>query len=739
MPTEKKYAAQFGGKEIEFSTGKLALQTNASVLAKLGGTEVLATIVMPETPREDIGYFPLMVEYEEKLYAAGKIKGSRFIKHEGRPTDEAILSARLVDRAVRPLFPSWLKNDVQIILTVLSFDKENDPDIVGMNAASAALTISNIPWMGPIAGIRVSMLDGAWVANTTYEQRKNSSLNIVVAGTDQKTLMIEADSKEEKEDVVFEGIEFAQKQFGSLISVFEKMKKEIGVEKIQKPEETSLEEDGSGIDYIKEANNFISERIAKALFSGGMETKISRKKSVKELLSLLDDHLKDLQVGKERRKKALSYAEKLVEKAITDSIIKEEKRVDGRALDEIRPLSFEVGLLSRTHGSGLFTRGETQILSVVTLDSPGSEQILDTLEENDTKKRYMHHYNFPPFSVGEASPLRGQGRREIGHGALAEKAIMPVLPEKEEFPYTIRVVSEVLGSNGSSSMGSVCGSTLALLDAGVPIKKNVAGIAMGLASDEEGNYKILTDLQDLEDGLGGMDFKVAGTRDGVTAIQMDTKTLGLTNEIVKETLSRAKVGRLEILDKLEKVISSPNNLSEYAPRIISIKINPSKIGEVIGSGGKVINEIIEVCGVQIDIEDDGTVCITSDSEEGSQRAKKWVEDLTHEVEAGEKYDGVVKRVMDFGAFVEILPGKEGMVHISKLAQGHVEKVEDVVKVGDKISVEVEEIDQQGRINLKVQGVDKPAGRPSQERRGGFSSSRPRGSGRGQDDRRRRSF
>ena len=421
-------------------------------------------------------------------------------------------------------------------------------------------------------------------------------------------------------------------------------------------------------------------------------------------------------------------AEVLAQRSVTEAILKSGKRVDGRGLDEIRPLEFEAGILARTHGSGLFSRGETQVLSVVTLDSPGKEQVLDTLEENDTKKRYMHHYNFPPFSVGEAGPLRGPGRRDIGHGALAEKALFPVLPSKEEFPYTIRVVSEVLGSNGSSSMASVCGSTLALLDAGVPIKKPVAGIAMGLASNESGSYKILTDLQDLEDGEGGMDFKVAGTRDGITAIQLDTKTAGLSNEIVKETLSRAKTARMQILDGIEKIIAKPNELSQYAPRITSMRVDVDKIRLVIGTGGKVINEIIDKTGVEIDIDDDGLVMITSQSADGAKEAKEWIERLTHEVKIGEKYEGVVTRIMDFGAFVEILPGKEGMAHISKLAAGHVDKVEDVCNVGDKLAVEVDEIDDQGRINLKVQGVEsRPrSARPpfaGNDRRGGFQRSR----------------
>jgi polyribonucleotide nucleotidyltransferase len=728
---EKKYEVEVGGKTMTFSTGILALQASGSILARLGGTEVLATVVMPEEPREDIGYFPLMVDFEEKLYAAGKIKGSRFIKHEGRPTDAAVLSARLVDRAIRPLFPKWLKNDVQVILTVLSFDKENDPDIVGMNAAIAALSISHVPWAGPIAGARASHVDGNWVLNPTYTEREVSDFNIDVAGTSNKTLMIEADAPESNEALAYEGVEFAQKHLGSLIDTFTKMQKEIGKEKVAEPAVEEIEEEGtSNIDYKKETEKFIDENIEKALFVGTKDTKISRKKAVKLLLEQLEDHLKELQVGKDKRKKANSFGWEIVESHVTQAIIKDDKRVDGRKLDEIRDLQFASGVLARTHGSGLFSRGETQVLSVVTLDSPGAEQILDTLEENDTKKRYIHHYNFPPYSVGEAGPLRGQSRRDIGHGALAEKALVRMLPDKESFPYTIRVVSEVLGSNGSSSMGSVCGSTMSLLDAGVPIKSNIAGIAMGLASDEEGNYKILTDLQDLEDGQGGMDFKVAGSRVGITAIQLDTKTDGLSNEIVKETLERAKTARLEILDKMEKVIKEPKELSEFAPRITSLKIDPEKIRIVIGSGGKTINEIIDTCGVEIDIDDEGLVMITAVKAEGAKQAIEWIERLTHDIEVGEKYDGKVVRIMDFGAFVELVPGKDGMVHISKLANGRVEKVEDVTKVGDTLKVEVDEIDDQGRINLRVQGVESA---PT-ERGGGDRRGAQRDRGRGGDNR-----
>jgi len=727
MTEEKKYTATIGDKEIVFSTGRLALQANASVLARLGGTEVLATVVMSSAPREDIGYFPLMVDYEEKLYAAGKIKGSRFVKHEGKPTDEAVLSGRMIDRSIRPLFPKWLKNDVQVILTVLSFDKENDPDMVGLNAAVAALTISDVPWDGPIAGIRVAHNEGAWIVNPSYEVRAQSEANIVVAGFPDKTLMIETDAREANEDMVYEGVLLAQKAFSPLIDLFKTMRDELGQEKYSLAEAKESEEDeeaepATTVDHLKEAKRFVEEHIGTSLFTGSKVSKSSRKQAVYDMLGELDEHLKELQLGKDKRKDARAVAEKAVEEAVTNAILNEDRRVDGRALTEIRPLKFDVGILARTHGSGLFSRGETQVLSVVTLDSPGAEQILDTLEEDDTKKRYIHHYNFPPFSVGEAGPLRGPGRRDIGHGALAEKALVPMLPSKEDFPYTVRVVSEVLGSNGSSSMASVCGSTLALLDAGVPIKKPVAGIAMGLASNEDGEYKILTDLQDLEDGAGGMDFKVAGTRDGVTAIQLDTKTKGLSNELIKETLARAKTARFEILDKIEELIPEPKELSEYAPRITSMHIEPDKIRVVIGSGGKTINEIIAETGVDIDIDDDGLVMITSASAEGALRAREWIERLTKDVEAGQEYKGKVTRIMDFGAFVEVLPGKEGLVHISKLSNERVEKVEDVVKVGDMVDVDVTEIDDMGRINLKMHGV---TGSPRPERGGGHGHGGPR--------------
>ena len=714
--SKKEYSVKAGEQTLTFSVGKLAQQANASVLARLGGTEVLATVVMSKEVRDDIDYFPLMVDYEEKLYAAGKIKGSRFVKTEGRPSDAAVLSARVVDRAIRPLFPKWIKNDVQVVLTVLSFDKENDPDVVSLNAAVAALMISDVPWEGPIAGLRIGYKDGGFNINPNYKQTLENGANLVFAGTDQKTLMLEADAHEIGESEVFEMIKHAQEQSQPILDLFNQMQKEIGQKKISEPiADKSLEDDSDNkVDYMAETEKFVKENIEKTLFAKELETKQSRKDAVGILLENLDEALREMQIGKEKRKSAIGYAKNLVEIEVTRAIIEEDRRVDGRGLDEVRPLDVEVGLLARTHGSGLFTRGETQVLSVATLDAPGSEQILDTLEEDDTKKRYFHHYNFPPFSVGEARPLRGPGRREVGHGALAEKALQPLIPAKEDFPYTIRVVSEVLGSNGSSSMGSVCGSSLALMNAGVPIQKTVAGVAMGLASTEDGKYKVLTDLQDLEDGPGGMDFKVAGTKDGITAIQLDTKTKGLTNQIVEETLTKAKKGRMDIISVMEGAIKEPAELSEFAPRITTLKVDTEKIGAIIGPSGKTINKIIEETGVEIDIDDDGLVMITSDSPDGAKKAEEWVKSLVHEVAVGEKYTGTVKRIMDFGAFVEILPGQEGMVHISKLANQRVEKVEDVVKLNDKVDVEVIEIDDMGRINLKIQGVE------------GSDQNRPRG-------------
>ncbi len=706
-----RYESEIAGKKLVIETGKLAQQATAAVTCQYGETVVLATVVMSD-PREGVDFFPLTVDYEERLYAAGKIKSSRFIKREGRATDEAILTGRLIDRSIRPLFPEGVRNEIQVIITVLAVDQENDPDIPAMIGASAALMISNIPWDGPLSGIRVGRIDNAWVLNPSYEDRGKSDLDLFVAGTGEKVLMIEAGASQVPEDVMFDAIRFSAQHNAAVCAFLDGIQKEIGAQKktvaelIKKVsnDDEEADEEISQSTWDK-ATKWLDEKVPQYLTADQKTTKASRKAAVALLKKDLDAYLKAEQVGKDKRKKIVEIVNGVSEKEITRAILEEGKRVDLRALDQIRPLSSEVGMLARTHGSGLFMRGETQVLTIATLGSPGDEQTLDGMEEVG-KKRYMHHYNFPPYSVGEAKPMRGPGRREVGHGALAEKALMPVMPTKEEFPYTIRVVSEVLGSNGSSSMGATCGSTLALMDAGVPIKAPIAGIAMGLASNEKGEYKVLTDLQDLEDGNGGMDFKVAGSRAGITAIQLDTKTKGLSLQIVEETLAKAKTARMQILDVMETAITAPRaDLSKYAPRIISLQINPDKIRDVIGPGGKIINEIIDATGVQIDIEQTGLVMITSTNEEGSARAVEWVKRLTREVKAGEIFDGKVTRIMDFGAFVEILPRTEGLVHISELAPRRVEKVTDVVKVGQAVTVKVVAIDEQNRINLSIKRVN----------------------------------
>lgn len=734
------FETQWGGKTLTIEVGKVAGQANGACTVRYGDTVVLGTAVLSERKREGIDFFPLMVDFEEKLSAAGIIKSSRFIKREGRPSDEAILSGRLIDRSIRPLFDDKIRNDVQVIVSSLSVDGENDPDVLGLIAASCALAISNIPWDGPIGGIRVGRIAseenpaGEWVINPTYAAREKSMLDVFVAGTPELVTMIEAGAKEATEEVMEEAIAFAQKHLRGALSLIEsvvaavgKKKKEFTVDLDNNPETAPSEEEKT----LTLSRAYLQSRIPVVLFGSPKRTKEERLAAVSTLKADLDAHLEEQQIAKEKRAFALSLIKKFVEEEVTRAITEKETRVDARSLTEIRPLSVEVAILPRTHGSALFSRGETQALSTVTLGSPGDVQLLEGIE-GSSKKHYMHHYNFPPYSVGETSPMRGPGRREIGHGALAEKALVPVLPPKDEFPYTIRIVSDVMSSNGSSSMASTCGSTLALMDAGVPIKKPVAGIAMGLATGKDGAYKILTDLQDLEDGKGGMDFKIAGTRDGITAIQMDTKTHGLTPEIIKKTLVQARQGRLQILDAMTVAIAAPRaELSQYAPRVETMHIDPEKIRVVIGPGGKMINEIIDKTGVDIDLEDDGTVFITSTSAEGMAKAKKWIEELTHVVKAGEVYDGKVTRLMDFGAFVEILPGQEGLVHISEMAWGHTNRVEDAVKVGDAVKVQVKEIDDMGRTNLSMRALmPKPEGFVEQPHSGFRGGDRPfRGGGR----------
>ncbi|MCK5466203.1 polyribonucleotide nucleotidyltransferase [Candidatus Parcubacteria bacterium] len=693
----KTFKKNLAGKEIIVETGKMANQANGSVTVQYGDTVVLATAVMSDNIREGINYFPLMVDYEERLYAAGKIKGSRFIKREGRPTDEAILSGRMVDRTIRPLFNGRIRNDIQVVLTILSVDQENDPDICSLIGASLALAISDIPWDGPIGAVRVAKIDGELIVNPTYEQRDKSSFDVIIAGKDDQINMIEGGGNEVAEDEVLEKIKFSQKCVKEIINFQKEIIAEIGKEK---KEAKLIEADKETEDAMRK---FLAEKLSRVVFA---ENKNEKQKESNQLREDLHKFIEE-KFGDDKTLKYIAdlVTDEEIDALVHKAILEENKRPDKRSVEEIRKISAQVGLLPRTHGSGLFNRGETQALTVATLGSPGDEQTLDSMEEDGTK-RFMHHYTFPSFSVGETGPMRGPGRREIGHGALAEKALQPLVPQdKEKFPYTIRLVSEILSSNGSSSMASVCGSSLALMDAGVFIPRPVAGIAMGLISDDNGNHKILTDIQGYEDHHGDMDFKVAGTEKGITAMQMDVKVAGITLEIVAEVLSKAKEARMKIIETMNEAISeSRADLSKYAPRITTMKINPEKIKDVIGPGGKMINEIIAETGVAIDIEDDGLVMITSKDAGEAKRAEDWIKDLTREIVAGEIFQGKVVRIMNFGAFVELLPGQDGLVHISELAPNRVEKVEDVVNLGDVIAVKVKEVDDQGRISLTHKGV-----------------------------------
>lgn len=706
---------EWGGRTLSVETGKLSLQANASCLVSYGETVILATATMSKNTRDGIDFFPLMVNFEEKLYAAGKIKGSRFIKREGRPSDEAVLSGRLVDRAIRPLFDQNMRNDVQVILTALSFDGEVDSQIPAMIAASMVLSLSSIPWNGPIGGVRIGKVDGQLKINPTIAERQTSSMDIVVAGTPDSVIMVEAGCKDVPEQEVIQAMKFGAVEMGVLIDFIKKVQAEGGQEKIDLNANK-----GENDLVLQEAEKMADELVASHVNDWIFDApKMDRRERV-ALINKFSDAIKEMLVSKETNetvmKIVLGRVKIYVEKYITEQILKKNQRLDGRAITDIRPLSAEVSLLPRTHGTGMFMRGDTQVLSVVTLGAPGDVQTVDTMEEDGTK-RYMHHYSDTPATYGETGPLRGPGNRAIGHGALAERALEPMLPPETDFPYAIRVVSEVLGSNGSSSMASVCGSTLALMDAGVPIQKPVAGIAMGLASDKSGQWKVITDLQDVEDGPGGMDFKIAGTSDGITAIQMDTKTEGLNWGIVEQTFAQSKEARVKILGFMSGVISAPRSeMSQYAPRIVTIKINPEKIRDVIGPGGKMINKIIAETGVSIDIEDDGRVFVTSSDAVGMEKAVKWVKELTHEVTAGEVYDGTVVRLEDFGAFVQVLPGQDGLVHVSEIAWTRTNSPSDVLHIGDVVKVVVKEIDNMGRINLSIkQLLPKPEGYVEQPR------------------------
>ncbi|HDQ22858.1 MAG TPA: polyribonucleotide nucleotidyltransferase [Candidatus Uhrbacteria bacterium] len=706
---------EIAGRKLVIETGKLANQANGSVTVSYGDTVVLATAVISNETREGLDFFPLTVEFEERFYAAGKIKGSRFIKREGRPTDEAILSGRMIDRAIRPLFDEQIRNEVQVILTILSYDGKNESSMVGLIAASAALAVSNIPWDGPIAGVEVGSNNGSFILNPTVEELASGQLHLSLAGTAEKIIMIEAQANEIPEDKMTEAITFGQQAFQDVVDLINEVVKKAGKEKLNildlLPQETE-ESLKAKEDVLKVVAEFITEKVNPYLLSEKKPTKALRKHGLHELVNELVRKLTEQGVEEKLIAYAVQKADKLVMQKVSAAIMEREIRVDGRKLNEIRPLSFETGIFKRTHGTGLFQRGETQVLSTVTLGSPGDVQLLDTMEKSG-EKRFIHYYTFAPFSVGEVKRV-GIGRRDIGHGALAEKALLPVIPTKEDFPYTIVVVSETLGSNGSSSMASTCGTTLALLDAGVPLKEPVAGIAMGLAVDGKGGYKILTDIQDLEDGPGGMDFKITGTKNGITAIQMDTKTDGLTKEMVEKIFSQGREALNQILAGINKTIPQPKELSPYAPRISSFYIDPDKIKEVIGPGGKVINKIIDETGVSIDIEDNGLVMITATDSEMSKKAKEWIEQIVKEVAVGEIYEGKVIRIMDFGAIVEFLPGKDGMIHISKMAPFRIAKVTDVLNEGDEVKVKIEEVDKvKNKISLiLVEGGKTPKPAPS---------------------------
>lgn len=686
------------GRVLSLETGRVAREAGGSVIVRLGDTMVLAAATMSATPREGIDFFPLLVDFEEKLYAAGKIPGG-FFKREGRPTEKAILTARKVDRPIRPMFPEGFRNDVQIVVTPLSVDQDNPPDVLAIIGASAALSISEIPFEGPIAGVRVAKVEGKFIVNPTMTQMKESVMDVVIAGNRDAISMIEAGADEVSEDDVLEAIKAGHGVIKELIALQEELVKKAG----QPKAEVEIHKIDEKVE--KFVRGKATSRIEAALRIADKD------RQTEEILKIEEELKKSAEADRELAEIILkspadikTVIEEIEYEIMRHMILKEGKRIDGRGSKDIRAISCEIGVLPRTHGSAIFTRGQTQVLTVATLGSAGEEQRLEGLDLEETGKRYMHHYNFPAFSVGEVKPIRGPGRREIGHGALAERALLPVIPPEDKFPYTIRLVSEVLGSNGSTSMASTCGSTLALMDAGVKIEAPVAGISIGLIT---GNGKAVTisDIQGIEDYLGDMDFKVTGTCKGITAIQVDIKIKGLSYELIKQALEQAKEGRLYILDRMQEVIAAPRpELSPYAPRVIAFKIEVDKIGLVIGPGGKTIKKIIEETGVQIDIEDDGTVLITTPDPEAGKKAKAAIDELTFEPKPGDVFKSKVERIMAFGAFCSLPGGKDGLVHISQLADRRVAKVEDVVRIGQEVIVKVVEIDDMGRINLTLKGV-----------------------------------
>ena len=686
MFEHKIFKMDLAGRELSVEIGKIAELAAGSAILRYGETMVMVNVSKSAKPRDGIDFFPLSVDYEEKLYSVGKIPGG-FLKREGKPSEKAILTSRLIDRPIRPLFPKGFRNDVQVVATVLSVDQDCTPDIVSMIGSSVALSISDIPFNGPTGSVLVGLVDGALVANPTAEQREKSSLHLVVSGTKDAIMMVEAGGEEIPESLMLEAILFAHEEIKKIVAFIEEITAAVGKEKMEVELHKVDEEVETAV------RNFATDKMKEAVRTVEKLERQEKMDAVREetlshFAELLEEYGSDIE----------EVLQAIIKESVRMLITHEKVRPDNRKLDEIRPIWCDNGFIPRAHGSGLFTRGQTQVMTITTLGALGDVQILDGLDEEENK-RYMHHYNFPAYSVGEARPSRGPGRREIGHGALAERALVPVIPSKEEFPYAIRLVSEVLSSNGSTSQGSVCGSTLSLLDAGVPIKDMVAGIAMGLIKDDE-KIAILSDIQGMEDHLGDMDFKVAGTEHGITAIQMDIKINGIDENILRTALEQARIGRLHILNEMRKTIDAPKpQLSKYAPKIITMNINPDKIRDVIGPGGKVITKIIDETGVKIDIEQTGEVFIAGIDQEMIDLAQKLIKDIVVEAEVGQTYKGKVTRITTFGAFVEILPGKEGLLHISHIAHERVAKVEDVLNIGDEVEVKVTEIDEKGRVNL----------------------------------------
>ena len=695
----KTYSMELAGRTLTIETGKLAELANANVLVRYGDTVVMVNVVASKEPREGIDFFPLSVDYEEKMYAAGKIPGG-FTRREGKAADKAILVSRAIDRPIRPLFPKDFRNDVVVTATVLSVEIDCSPEVCAMIGTSVALSISDIPFGGPTAAVKVGYVDGEFVINPTLEQRKKSELDLLVAGTMDKIAMIEAGAKELPDDKMLEAIKVGHIEIKKVCEFISKIKEEIGKPKF---EYKSFEVDH---DIYEEIETNFYDRMYKDVQALDKETRDSNMDKLAEDVKAYFVEKYGEERAEEIKTDIADSLYKLEKKSVRAMILNEHKRPDGRKIDEIRPLSCEVGILPRVHGSAVFTRGQTQVMSVATLGMTTDEQLLDGLDE-ETSKRYIHQYNFPGYSVGEAKPVRGPGRREIGHGALAERALVPVIPSQEEFPYTIRVVSEVLSSNGSTSQASICGSTLALMDAGVPIKNPVAGISTGLVTDSENpdNYIMLTDIQGLEDFFGDMDFKVGGTKNGITAIQVDIKVDGLSYKIIEEAFARTKKARQYILDEimLKQIAEPRREVSKYAPKILTMKINPDKIKDVIGTGGKVINKIIDETGVKIDISEEGNVIVYSIDKEAAQKAIDKIENIAREIEVGEFYEGTVTKIMPFGAFIDLGGGKEGLLHISKISKERVAKIEDVLSVGDRVIVKVLDIDKQGKISLKKIG------------------------------------